>query len=117
MSENPLLLATMQRHAEQLCREHDIVWFTHQRRPGDSYALKECEEINTAPIRGPLSYATVLHEIGHILGRHQQSKRTRVRERWAWKWARSNALVWTPAMERYAAHCLRVAVQRTLGWP
>jgi len=49
-----------------------------------------------------ISYATALHEIGHILGRHQRSPDTLVRERWAWRWAKENALIWTPAMEK---HC------------
>jgi hypothetical protein len=41
-----------------------------------------------------------LHEIGHIKGRHQRSPDTLVRERWAWRWAKENALIWTPAMEK-----------------
>ena len=28
------------------------------------------------------------------------------RERWAWDWARKNALIWTDAMERHAAASL-----------
>jgi hypothetical protein len=97
----------MQQHAEELCRQHDIVWKTAWlKRPVDSFALKECEEIDTAPIRSILSYATVLHEIGHVRGRHQTSRHRLVREVWAWRWARANALFWTPAMERYAAAAL-----------
>jgi hypothetical protein len=41
-----------------------------------------------------------LHEIGHIRGRLQLSRSRVVRERWAWRWAEENALVWTPAMDR-----------------
>jgi predicted Zn-dependent protease len=47
-----------------------------------------------------------LHEIGHVLGRHQRSKRSVVRERWAWRWARANALQWDHVQERYSAACL-----------
>jgi hypothetical protein len=121
MSGNPLTLTTMQRHAEQLCREHDISWRAHQRwRLDASYAVRESREINTAPIRGALSYATVLHEIGHIVGRYQHRKRRMTRKIWAWNWARSNALAWTPAMERSAVRCLRKgdpgAVDDPCGW-
>jgi hypothetical protein len=31
------------------------------------------------------------------------------RERWPSRWARENAIVWTPAMERYARDSLRQA--------
>jgi hypothetical protein len=97
-------IGTMQRHAEQLCFEHQIVWNRNLKRR--AYALREIEEIHTPPIRSPISYATVLHEIGHILGRHQTSRRVMVRETWAWNWARPNAIVWTPAMERSATKAL-----------
>ena len=50
-------------------------------------------------ICGLLSYATAMHEIGHILGRYQNSRRVMVRESWAWVWARRNALMWTPATQ------------------
>ena len=58
------------------------------------------------PVRSPRSYATALHEIGHILGRHQRSQAVLVRERWAWHWAKRNALQWTPEMRRHAAWCI-----------
>jgi hypothetical protein len=95
----------MQQHAETLCAEHDIAWWTNM--PGGvARAFPEIEEINTPPIRGAVSYATVLHEIGHMLGRYQQSRRVMVRESWAWRWARKNALIWTPAMERSACSAM-----------
>jgi hypothetical protein len=43
-----------------------------------------------------------LHEIGHVLGRHQLSDAVLTRERWAWDWAKRNALQWTPAMQRHS---------------
>src|SRR5258708_39773715 len=64
------------------------------------------EEGRGAPIKSGISYATALHEVGHILGRHQHSNSTMVRERWAWHWARVNALIWTPAMEQSARKAL-----------
>ena len=65
------------------------------------------------PIEFRISYASALHEIGHLRGRHQRSSSTLVRERWAWEWARANALIWTPAMENSA----RKAVNGTHGTP
>jgi hypothetical protein len=59
-----------------------------------------------------ISYATALHEIGHDRGRHQSSCDQMVRERWAWEWARRNALDWTPAMGHHAVKWLeRVRVR------
>src|SRR5262245_51353431 len=72
-------------------------------------------EIQLAPIRSAISYAAALHEIGHILGRHQRSKSRMVRERWAWEWARRNALCWTPAMERSARLALAWYASRQKG--
>ena len=64
-------------------------------------------EIWIRPIRSPRAYATALHEIGHILGRYQMRFSGMVSERWAWQWARRNALQWTPAMEQHAERCLK----------
>jgi antirestriction protein ArdC len=62
----------------------------------------ELLEVHILPVQGQESYAIALHELGHIFGRYQRSARVIVRERWAWRWARENALMWTPAMERCA---------------
>ena len=104
----------MRRHVEQLCRAHEIWWRPLLKRSTKAFAvsLADCErfdiprEIVTTPIRGPVGYATALHEIGHYLGRHQRSRRVIIQETWAWKWARANALYWTPAMERSAVDAL-----------
>src|SRR5689334_954038 len=52
-------------------------------------------EVHILPVRSAISYATCLHEIGHIKGRYQHSKNFMVVEHWAWQWARAHALVWT----------------------
>jgi hypothetical protein len=96
----------MCQHIEQLCHEHQIACYVDRKRPGVSYSLRECDEIRIAPIRSSLSYAIALHEVGHMLGRHQQSRWVMVRERWAWNWARKNALFWSPAMEWTATDSL-----------
>jgi hypothetical protein len=91
----------MNDHVLGLCEQREILvqWV---KRPSKAYALREVDEIGIAPIKSSVSYATALHEVGHILGRHQLSKHVLVRERWAWVFARTNALCWTPAMERCA---------------
>jgi Phage integrase family len=97
-------------------RQH-IVSFEQHGQPGDlvihwllrgrsGQAKAIIENVFIPPIRSELSYATALHEIGHIFGRYQRSRSVMVRERWAWEWARANALVWTPRMERSARAAL-----------
>jgi hypothetical protein len=107
------MIANLQAHITRLCHEHSIACWTDCKRPSRARAARELEEIHIAPVRSRLSYATALHEIGHVLGRHQTSRRSMVREVHAWQWARRHALVWTPAMERYAAEALRFAARRT----
>ena len=74
-------------------------------------------EIQTPEIRGPVSYATALHELGHMFGRYQRSRPSLTRERWAWDWPRRHALIWTPATERTAAACLAWYGARERSWP
>jgi hypothetical protein len=59
-------------------------------------------EIHLPRIRSVLDYATCLHELGHVSGRYQGSKSSKTRERWAWRYAREHALVWTAEMEEDA---------------
>jgi hypothetical protein len=47
----------------------------------------------TPRIRSTRTYALALHEIGHCLGRYQKSRSVITIERWAWRWAKSNALI------------------------
>ena len=54
-----------------------------------------CREVSIPEIKSPVSYASALHEIGHILARHGESRRCLVRERAAWQWAKAHALIWT----------------------
>lgn len=90
----------MRQHIAEVCRHHDVV-VNYIRRGG--YAVRQMEEIWIPAVKSTISYATALHELGHVLGgRYQRSRKVMVRERDAWRWARSNALIWTPAMERSA---------------
>jgi len=103
----PKMHKEMHRHVMALLERYNII-YSWCRRPKDARAVfytaagEEFHEVWIMPIRSAISYATALHEIGHILGRHQRSPDTLVRERWAWRWAKENALIWTPAMEK---HC------------
>jgi hypothetical protein len=95
----------MREHVIRLCIERDIV-VTWCERPNQAWASREIEEVCIPPILSEISYATAMHEIGHLLGRHQDSERVLTRERWAWEWARKHALVWTNRMERTAVSSL-----------
>jgi hypothetical protein len=114
MHKRPFSLTAMTEHVERVCREAGIHLDTRWvERPGDAYAVRATDgagavdEVQTPPIRSAITYATALHEIGHILGPNQDSPNSHTRERWAWQWARENALVWTGAMERYATRALK----------
>src|SRR6516162_5029609 len=95
-------VAQMRAHVVRTCKVNGIA--INYGQPSASY---EVREIWIRPIRSPLAYATALHEIGHILGRYQMRFSGMVSERWAWQWARRNALQWTPAMEQHAERCLK----------
>jgi hypothetical protein len=99
-------LQHMREHIDELCSTHNLNRFTVN-RPTHAYALGEFEEIHIAPIKTAISYATALHETGHVLGPHQRSPKVIVRERGAWRWAKRNALKWTLAMERNMKSALK----------
>jgi hypothetical protein len=99
---SPVTVAQMRSHIQQLC-EANRIEINYDRHASASYRLRE---IWIRAVRSPRAYAVALHEIGHILGRYQLSDATLVRERHAWRWARRNALQWTPAMRRHADWCL-----------
>ena len=106
----PTTVQNMHQHVLGLCCGHDIA-LSWCRRPTQAWASRDLDEIQIAPIKSAISYATALHELGHIFGRYQLSKRSIVRERGAWEWAKRNALVWTPAMDRHAKISLGFAAK------
>src|SRR5262245_8000959 len=66
------------------------------------------------PIKSEAAYAVALHEIGHL----RQGPGTNdvlLDERRAWDWARENALIWTPTMERTAEQSIRSYEQAFAG--
>jgi hypothetical protein len=99
-------IAALNQHVLNLAADHHIT--LHWRERGRAYAAPEFLEIWLPRIRSPLTYGTALHELGHCLGRYQASRATMVAERWAWRWAKQKALVWTAAMER--------DMHRALAW-
>jgi hypothetical protein len=103
-------LEDMRRHIEQLTANLEVSRF-RVKRLNQAKVLTtdsgEPLELWLPAIRSKLSYATALHEIGHLRGRYQSRRYgVLVRERWAWQWARENALIWTDAMERNAVASL-----------
>jgi hypothetical protein len=106
----------MREHVLRLVEVHAIRrgWCKY---PAQAWAVREFDEIEIAPIKSALSYAAALHEIGHIKGRFQASQRSMVCERWAWRWAKKNALIWTRAMENYRLRSLQIVETRIKSDP
>jgi hypothetical protein len=86
-------------HVLNLAADLRIVW--------SAWCAKANPEIGTVtlrPIKSEKAYAVALHEIGLIrTGRFDD---VLIEERRAWEWARDNALVWTPTMQREADSCV-----------
>jgi hypothetical protein len=79
------------------------------------FSVLEAWETTIPPIKTAISYATAMHELGHLLGRFPHSASTMVRERWAWRWAEHNALIWTSRMARHRDESLEWYVPRAKG--
>jgi hypothetical protein len=86
-------------HIEELCEQNEID-IDFIQRPGRARAAAALQLIRIAPIRSAISYATALHEIGHVVGPLQWAGVLK-REEGAWRWAERNALVWTDWIEQH----------------
>ena len=95
----------MLEHVVGLLERYDIC-YDWCKTPRQAHAIRVAEEVLIAPIKSEVSYAAALHEIGHLRGRYQTSPKVMVREAWAWRWAKANALAWTPRMEKDRAASL-----------
>lgn len=104
MTERRISIKTMKLHVLGLCAFHKID--IEQIEDDPACAVREFRIIEIPPVTSAKRYATALHEIGHILGAHQDKRSVLTRERWAWRWANRNALVWMPTMERHMKECL-----------
>ena len=106
----------LRQHFFELRKKHKVIVYEWCCSRASCHALGDRDAICIVGITSRIKYAAALHEIGRLRGRYQRSNSTLVRERWAWEWARANALIWTPAMadsarkavKWYALHAARI---------
>lgn len=90
-------------HIEALCEANRIkINYADM----DEVAYISERAVRIRPIKGDMSYASAMHEIGHILARWK-GRPALVEETGAWLWAEKNALTWTMPMRQLAARCLK----------
>lgn len=95
-------LDRLRSHIDELCREQGVTISYHSGYR--ARAWRKTKKVRISTIKSDITYAVALHEIGHILGRYPKHRIDR--EVAAWEWAKANALVWTPAMQRTASRLL-----------
>lgn len=104
----------MAMHIQQLCAENGV-YVKYQSLHDDKcnyWAMPFKRVIQIRPTKNTGYYVSALHELGHILGKHQMTDAPRLKkELYAWIWAKENALVWTDTAERI----MRQAMD-TYGW-
>ena len=106
-SQNPqsfgrVSVADMTGHVEALCREHGITVEPHSR---SGRACRREKTIYIRPVKSAITYATALHELGHVLG--PNPNRRLAQEAAAWKWAEEHAIAWPEAARKDAENSLR----------
>ena len=110
MSQKAVSLDAMWDHIESLAAQHAVKIDTRVDQPADAWAHAVARVICITPLNSVIGYATALHELGHVVLEHIDPHPNRELEmQWeqaAWEWARSNAMVWTPAMECCAVQSL-----------
>jgi hypothetical protein len=105
---SPAVIALAE-HAVELCIEHRIHAVLNRRQGVAGYANASQRAIAVRPIISERSYATALHEIGHVVDGKHPSGFTKsiaghsysehpMRELAAWRWACRNAARWTRKM-------------------
>jgi hypothetical protein len=111
-----LTLAAMCAHVDLLIAAEDArrspddglqVYRIMDRNDARAVTGNEFNELQLPVINDARDYAVALHEFGRLLGRYQTSRNSLTRERWAWAWARKEALHWTTEMEAEATEALR----------
>jgi len=95
-----ITIDALHQHVLDLAAGLEIKW-----RDWRIEADTETRTVYLHPITSERAYASALHEIGHIRTGRFDDELTE--ERKAWEWARDNALVWTPTMQREADSCMR----------
>jgi hypothetical protein len=97
-----ITLGDLHQHVLDLWGKKDGIEWNKMRGPA---AYPEAGTVRLHPIESENAYAVALHEIGHI--REGRFDDVLIEERRAWEWARANALVWTPTMQRQAERSMR----------
>ena len=90
-------------HIQQICAENGVqVKYQSLNDATPNYWARPAHKmIQIRPTKNTGYYVSALHELGHILGKHQGSDSpTLTKELYAWIWAKENALVWTDTAER-----------------
>jgi hypothetical protein len=91
-------------------KEDGIEWIDKMWSPA---ANLESGTVRLHRIDSESAYAVALHDIGHIRQGPfedlliEERRDLMIEERRAWEWAKANALVWTPSMERTAEQSIR----------
>jgi hypothetical protein len=100
----------MTMHIAQLLEQH-CIGLEFKKRGGSASSYRpsphddrpERGVIIIPPIKSEITYATALHEIGHIMSGVREGTHGTLTSEWAaWVWAQDNALEWTPRMESTA---------------
>lgn len=91
----------MAAHVAAVCRRAKVRVSSHS---SGGRAWRKSSRIAIRPVKGDITYAIALHELGHVLG-EQKGKRID-HEVQAWQWARRHAIVWTDAMKAKEAASL-----------
>ena len=106
-------------HILTLARQHGIALDIRCSTRGMSWA--DTRRIRIAQVRGPVSYAVALHEIGHLVaeGASGRTHSRLLKEIRAWRWARAHALEWTERMDREMQRSMQCYLARAKrrGWP
>lgn len=99
--------AAYRNHISTLLAEYGIAVDWRERTNARSW--RKTRRVRLEIVRGASTYATALHEIGHVVG--PQRGRRLDKEAQAWRWAEAHAIEWTDAMERLAARCIESYLQ------
>jgi hypothetical protein len=106
-------------HVRQLAREHGITIEEKGGYAGRAYDRDR--RIKITPVRGAVSYAMALHELGHLIadGASGRKNQRLVKEMRAWQWARKHAAIWSDRMDATMQTSLRSYLHRARRhhWP
>lgn len=106
-------------HITSLGAQHGIV--VQEKQGTSGRAFERTRMIRITPVKGVVSYAIALHELGHLIadGASGRKHKRLDKEMRAWQWARANGLVWTDRMDDTMQKCLQSYLRRALRhhWP